>query len=42
MYLGNLIEHGPADEFFKNPKDPRTQAYINGRFIEGYETQYVI
>ena len=34
LYLGNLIEHGPADEFFKNPRDPKTQAYISGRFIE--------
>lgn len=30
LYLGNLIEHGPAEEIFKNPKDPRTHAYING------------
>jgi len=34
LYLGNLIEHGPAEDFFSNPKDPRTDAYINGRFIE--------
>lgn len=34
LYLGNLIEHGPADEFFSNPKDERTVAYIDGRFIE--------
>jgi len=34
MYLGNLVEHGPADMFFEKPKDPRTQAYINGRFVE--------
>lgn len=34
LYLGNLIEHGPADKFFKNPKHPKTQAYINGHFIE--------
>jgi phosphate transport system ATP-binding protein len=34
LYLGNLIEHGPADEFFKNPKYSKTQAYINGHFIE--------
>lgn len=36
LYLGNLIEHGPADEFFKNPKDAKTQAYINGKFIENH------
>lgn len=34
LYFGNLIEHGPVDEFFKNPKDIRTKAYINGHFIE--------
>ena len=34
LYFGNLIEHGPVDEFFKNPKDVRTAAYINGLFIE--------
>lgn len=35
FYLGNIVEHGPAAEFFRNPKDAKTQAYINGRFIEG-------
>jgi phosphate transport system ATP-binding protein len=34
VYLGELIEHGPAKELFDNPKDPRTQAYISGKFIE--------
>jgi len=34
VYLGELIEHGPAAEVFNNPKDPRTQAYISGTFIE--------
>jgi phosphate transport system ATP-binding protein len=34
LYLGNLIEHGWAYEFFKNPKYAKTQAYINGHFIE--------
>jgi phosphate transport system ATP-binding protein len=37
LYLGNLIEHGPAFEFFKNPKDIKTQAYLNGHFIEEYK-----
>lgn len=37
LYLGNLIEHGPADTFFKNPKDAKTQAYINGHYIEEYK-----
>ena len=30
LYLGVLIEHGPAHEFFTQPKDPRTKAYISG------------
>ncbi|MDD5450015.1 MAG: phosphate ABC transporter ATP-binding protein PstB [Candidatus Omnitrophica bacterium] len=32
LYLGNLIEHGPAEKIFNDPQDTRTQAYINGRF----------
>jgi phosphate transport system ATP-binding protein len=32
LYLGELIEHGPAEEVFKNPKDPRTKAYLEGVF----------
>jgi len=32
LYLGELIEHGPADEVFNNPKDPRTKAYLEGVF----------
>lgn len=34
MYLGNLIEHAPTEKFFKNPQQAKTQAYIDGRFIE--------
>jgi len=34
LYMGNLVEHGPAKEFFENPKDHKTRAYINGQFIE--------
>lgn len=34
LYLGNLIEHGPAEEIFKNPKNPKTKNYIDGNFIE--------
>jgi phosphate transport system ATP-binding protein len=30
LYLGELIEHGPAKEFFANPKNPRTRAYLSG------------
>jgi phosphate transport system ATP-binding protein len=32
LYLGELVEHGPAHEFFAEPKDPRTRAYIDGVF----------
>lgn len=28
LYLGELIEHGPAEKFFTQPNDPRTKAYI--------------
>ena len=34
LYLGNLIEHGPAHTIFKNPKYMKTQSYINGKVIE--------
>ena len=34
LYLGRLIEHGPAKQFFDDPKDAMTKAYINGSFIE--------
>lgn len=34
LYMGNLIEQGPAEQFFNHPKDPKTKAYIEGRFIE--------
>jgi phosphate transport system ATP-binding protein len=30
LYLGELVEHGPAAEVFNNPRDPRTQAYLGG------------
>jgi len=30
MYMGELVEHGPADKIFKDPKDPRTKAYVIG------------
>ena len=29
---GELVEHGPTDALFENPKDERTEAYITGRF----------
>lgn len=30
--LGELIEFGPTNQLFTNPKDQRTEAYITGRF----------
>ncbi len=30
LYLGELIEHGTAESVFKNPREPKTQAYIRG------------
>ena len=30
LYMGELVEHGPADQFFNSPKDGRTRAYIRG------------
>lgn len=32
MYMGELVEMGETKEFFENPKDPKTLAYIEGRF----------
>jgi len=30
LYLGELVEHGPAEQFFASPRDERTRAYISG------------
>jgi phosphate transport system ATP-binding protein len=30
LYMGELVEHGPAREVLENPSDPRTRAYITG------------
>jgi phosphate transport system ATP-binding protein len=30
LYLGELVEHGPAAEVFANPQNPRTRAYLTG------------
>ncbi len=30
LYMGELVEHGPAQEVFNNPRDGRTRAYISG------------
>ncbi|MFN3229531.1 MAG: phosphate ABC transporter ATP-binding protein PstB [Asticcacaulis sp.] len=32
FHLGKLVEDGPTEEIFTNPRDTRTQDYITGRF----------
>ncbi|MDD1717580.1 MAG: phosphate ABC transporter ATP-binding protein, partial [Methanoregulaceae archaeon] len=32
LYLGELVESGPASEVFNHPKDPRTAQYLEGVF----------
>jgi len=32
FHLGKLVEAGPTEEIFTNPRDSRTQDYITGRF----------
>lgn len=32
FHLGSLVEVGPTEEIFTNPRDPRTQDYITGRY----------
>ena len=30
--LGDLVEYGNTEDMFSQPKDPRTEDYITGRF----------
>jgi phosphate transport system ATP-binding protein len=32
MYLGELIEYEKTDTMFTNPRDPRTEGYLTGKF----------
>ena len=32
MYMGELVEVGPAEQIFTSPKDRRTDDYVTGRF----------
>jgi phosphate transport system ATP-binding protein len=32
MYLGEIIEFGPTEQIFSNPREQRTQDYVTGRF----------
>ena len=29
---GRLVEFGPTEEIFQRPRDPRTEAYVSGKF----------
>lgn len=32
MYLGEMVEHGPAQQVLENPQQERTRAYLEGEF----------
>jgi phosphate transport system ATP-binding protein len=32
MYLGDLVEYGPANQIFEEPRAPRTRDYVRGTF----------
>jgi phosphate transport system ATP-binding protein len=32
MLSGELVEHGPTNQIFTNPKDERTERYVTGKF----------
>jgi phosphate transport system ATP-binding protein len=32
FFLGRLVEAGPTDQIFTNPREERTDAYVTGRF----------
>jgi phosphate transport system ATP-binding protein len=32
LYMGELIEYGPTQRLFTNPREERTESYITGRF----------
>jgi phosphate transport system ATP-binding protein len=32
FHMGRLVEDGPTEEIFTNPRDTRTEDYITGRF----------
>jgi phosphate transport system ATP-binding protein len=32
MYLGELVEYGKTKNLFTNPRDPRTEQYLTGKF----------
>jgi phosphate transport system ATP-binding protein len=32
FYMGELIEHGATEQIFTNPREPRTEDYVTGKF----------
>jgi len=32
LYMGDLVEYGPTETIFTNPREERTEAYVTGRF----------
>jgi phosphate transport system ATP-binding protein len=34
LYLGDLVEQGPAENLFEHPKYLKTRCYLSGRFVE--------
>ncbi len=32
LLLGELVEFAPTEQLFTRPSDPRTEAYITGKF----------
>lgn len=32
LYLGKLVEYRETEQIFMNPQDPKTEAYVSGRF----------
>jgi phosphate transport system ATP-binding protein len=32
LYMGHLVEYGPTERIFTNPREDRTEAYVTGRF----------
>jgi phosphate transport system ATP-binding protein len=32
FYMGELVERGPTEQIFTNPKERRTEDYVTGKF----------
>jgi phosphate transport system ATP-binding protein len=32
LYMGDVVEYGPTDQLFTNPRESKTEEYITGRF----------